>query len=56
MARQGRRYAVQGIAGAFVVTLAGSYSSVVGLPLHETMSLLDGTGYPVRAGWNETGA
>lgn len=44
-------YAIQGIAGAFVVKLVGSYSAVVGLPLYETMSLLDGEGYPVRAGW-----
>ncbi len=29
-------YAIQGLAGAFVVKLVGSYSSVVGLPLHET--------------------
>jgi septum formation protein len=44
-------YAVQGIAGAFVVRLTGSYSSVVGLPLHETMSLLTGEGYPVHFNW-----
>jgi len=24
---------------------------VVGLPLYETMSLLDGEGYPIRFGW-----
>lgn len=44
-------YAVQGLAGAFVVKLTGSYSSVVGLPLYETMSLLSGEGYPVLVGW-----
>lgn len=44
-------YAIQGLAGAFVVKLVGSYSAVVGLPLYETLSLLDGEGYPVRAGW-----
>jgi len=44
-------YAIQGLAGAFVVKLQGSYPSVVGLPLIETMTLLDGAGYPVRAGW-----
>ena len=44
-------YAVQGIAGSFVVKMVGSYSSVVGLPLYETMNLLDGEGYPVRLGW-----
>ena len=44
-------YAIQGLAGAFVVKLVGSHSAVVGLPLYETMSLLDGEGYPVRASW-----
>ena len=39
-------YAVQGLAGAFVVKLVGSYTNVVGLPLYETMALLDGEGYP----------
>jgi septum formation protein len=44
-------YAVQGIAGSFVVKLVGSYTSVVGLPLYETTSLLSGEGYPIRFGW-----
>jgi septum formation protein len=44
-------YAVQGIAGSFVVKLVGSYSNVVGLPLYETVSLLAGEGYPIRFGW-----
>ncbi len=44
-------YAIQGIAGAFVVKLVGSYSAVVGLPLYEAMSLLGGEGYPVPFGW-----
>lgn len=44
-------YAIQGLAGAFVVKLVGSHSAVVGLPLYETMSLLDGEGFPVRAAW-----
>ena len=38
-------YAVQGLAGAFVANLQGSYSAVVGLPLHETANLLAGVGY-----------
>ncbi|MFN3585740.1 Maf family protein [Phenylobacterium sp.] len=38
-------YAVQGRAGAFVIDLQGSYSSVVGLPLYETANLLSGLGY-----------
>jgi septum formation protein len=37
-------YAIQGRAGAFVIKLVGSYSSVVGLPLYETMILLAGEG------------
>jgi len=40
-------YGIQGRAGAFVITLQGSYSSVVGLPLYETMNLLTGLGYRV---------
>jgi len=44
-------YAIQGIAGAFVVKLTGSYSGVVGLPLHETVALLAGEGYPVHFNW-----
>jgi septum formation protein len=44
-------YAIQGIAGAFVVKLSGSYSGVVGLPLMETASLLAGEGYPVHFNW-----
>ena len=33
-------YAIQGRAGAFVRRIAGSYSSVMGLPLFETVALL----------------
>ena len=44
-------YAIQGIAGAFVVKLVGSYSNVVGLPLTEVVSLLAGEGYPVTLLW-----
>jgi len=44
-------YAVQGIAGSFVVKLSGSYTNVVGLPLYETVSLLGGEGFPIREGW-----
>ena len=38
-------YAIQGLAGAFVAALQGSYSGVVGLPLYETRCLLDGLGF-----------
>jgi septum formation protein len=44
-------YAIQGLAGTFVVKLVGSYSNVVGLPLYEAAALLDGEGYPVRSTW-----
>jgi septum formation protein len=44
-------YAIQGLAGTFVVKLVGSYTNVVGLPLYETVSLLEGEGYPVRLTW-----
>jgi septum formation protein len=44
-------YAIQGLAGTFVVKLIGSYSNVVGLPLYESVALLAGEGYPVHFGW-----
>lgn len=44
-------YAIQGIAGAFVQKLSGSYHGVVGLPLFETVALLTGAGYPVHFNW-----
>ncbi|MEQ1768992.1 MAG: Maf-like protein [Devosia sp.] len=47
-------YAIQGIAGSFVVKLVGSYTGVVGLPLNETVSLLAGEGYPVHFNWLNT--
>ncbi|MBB4015577.1 septum formation protein [Chelatococcus caeni] len=44
-------YAIQGLAGCFVVKLVGSYTAVVGLPLQETVAILEGEGYPVRLSW-----
>ena len=44
-------YAIQGIAGCFVVKLSGSYHAVIGLPLYETVALLSGEGYPVHFNW-----
>ena len=41
-------YAIQGRAAAFVRLVNGSYSNVVGLPLHETYRLLMGLGLPPR--------
>ena len=46
-------YAIQGLAAAFVVRLIGSQSSVVGLPLYETLSLLGGEGFDVHAHWRD---
>jgi len=46
-------YAIQGLAGSFVIKLNGSYSNVVGLPLAETILLLKGEGYPVYNHWPE---
>lgn len=43
-------YAIQGLAGAFIPEISGSYTNVVGLPLAETVGLLRGAGYPVSYG------
>ena len=44
-------YAVQGLAGTFVVKLVGSYTNVVGLPLYETVGLLTADGFDVQFNW-----
>ena len=44
-------YAIQGLAGAFVLKLVGSYTNVVGLPLAEVSGMLAAEGYPVLKGW-----
>ncbi|QPC42536.1 septum formation protein Maf [Kaustia mangrovi] len=44
-------YAIQGRGEVFVRAVNGSYSNVVGLPLYETVSLLQGTGFPVYMKW-----
>jgi septum formation protein len=41
-------YGIQGLGGAFVLRLDGSYSNVVGLPLAETVQLLDVQGIAHR--------
>jgi septum formation protein len=38
-------YAIQGRAERFVRALNGSWSNVVGLPLHDTLNLLEGLGW-----------
>ncbi len=40
-------YAIQGYAAQYISTINGSYSSVVGLPLMETVNMLKGCGYHV---------
>ncbi len=44
-------YAIQGIAGAFVTKLVGSYTNVVGLPLTEVVAMLQGEGFQIYFGW-----
>jgi septum formation protein len=44
-------YAIQGLAGCFVQKLTGSYTSVVGLPLTEVVSMLVGEGFPIHFAW-----
>lgn len=43
-------YAIQGIAAAFIPSINGSYTAVVGLPLTETANLLTGAGLRVDYG------
>ncbi len=40
-------YGIQGLAGALVPWLSGSFTGVVGLPLAETAALLGAAGYPL---------
>lgn len=48
-------YAIQGIAGAFVEKLVGSYTNVVGLPVTDIVSMLVGEGFPVYFNWLKHG-
>ena len=48
-------YAIQGRAALFVRWLRGSYSGVVGLPLHETAAMLAGVGYSVLDAQSRSG-
>jgi septum formation protein len=38
-------YGIQGLAGAFCTHLIGSFEGVMGLPLYETMCLIEGMGW-----------
>lgn len=42
-------YAIQGLGAAFVTSIAGSYSGVMGLPLFETAQLLTKQGFDLLA-------
>lgn len=46
-------YGIQGFAGTFVQKISGSYTAVVGLPLHETVQLLVGEGFQFHEKWQE---
>ncbi|HJV84352.1 MAG TPA: Maf family protein [Noviherbaspirillum sp.] len=40
-------YGIQGMAAVFIQRIAGSYTGIMGLPLHETAELLNQAGIPV---------
>lgn len=40
-------YGIQGMAAVFIQHIAGSYTGIMGLPLHETAQLLDQAGIPI---------
>jgi septum formation protein len=40
-------YGIQGLAGAFLPWISGSFSGIMGLPVAETAALLTAIGYPV---------
>jgi septum formation protein len=48
-------YGIQGLAGAFVQRIDGSYTNVVGLPLAEIVNMLVGEGFPIHASWVKAG-
>ena len=40
-------YGIQGMAGAFIPWIQGSYPAIMGLPLAETAGILQAAGYPL---------
>lgn len=42
-------YGIQGMAGAFIPWISGSYTGIMGLPVAETAALLTAAGWPVWA-------
>lgn len=47
-------YGIQGMAAVFVERIAGSYTGIMGLPLHETATLLNRAGIPVLGSVQQT--
>jgi septum formation protein len=47
-------YGIQGQAGSFATDFSGSYTSIVGLPVHETIALLEGLGFPPSRRWPQS--
>ncbi len=47
-------YGIQGLAGAFVTEIHGSYTNIVGLSLYDTMNILNGNGYRITHGHTGT--
>ena len=43
-------YGIQGMAGAFIPWISGSFSAIMGLPIAEAATLLTAAGYPVWKG------
>ncbi len=44
-------YGIQGLAGAFIPWISGSFTAIMGLPVAETAAMLATAGYPV---WKDT--
>ncbi len=44
-------YAIQGLAGCFAQKIVGSYTSIVGLPLTEVVTMLSAEGFPLHFNW-----
>ena len=40
-------YGIQGLAGAFIPWISGSFTGIMGLPMAETATLLTAAGWPV---------
>ncbi|QCO57392.1 septum formation protein Maf (plasmid) [Pseudorhodobacter turbinis] len=43
-------YGIQGLAGAFIPWISGSYTAIMGLPVAETAAMLVTAGYPIWKG------